>query len=137
VLLVFSHSIFFCLVAKTHNVAIIVARFGKIVRFALTQHHCGIVPLDSFSFFFNILCIKCTVIYSVLKLSTLSPKTMIKYSYEMQALEQSHDNIFVCHEYLQANELICECLYFVDAVQQIIAVTHLAREELAANKNNV
>ena len=42
-----------------------------------------------------------------------------------QVLEQSHDDVFVSHGYIQTNDLIWKCLDFVDMVQQIVALLHM------------
>ena len=54
-----------------------------------------------------------------------------------QPLEQSHDDVFMAHKYLQTCELIHNCCDFVDIVQQIIIFLHLAYRELVTNKEDV
>ena len=54
-----------------------------------------------------------------------------------QTLKQGNDNVFVSHKDLQINELICECLNFVDVVKQVVALLHLAHGKFAVNEEDV
>ena len=98
------------------------------------------LPWDSFSFFLDILCIKCLIAYFIVSsfIAMVSKKGDHVFVQGWQALEQSLDDNFVSYRYLQASEMIHKCLNrLVDVVQQVVIFLYLVRKELVAHKVNV
>lgn len=136
-----------CLTTKTRNMAwfsTIVACLDVfaprwIVRFALTQHQCGITTF-MFPFLHFQHCVNQTchhVFHSKLfhwHLLQCNDQLRVR---GWQNLEQNHNNIFHSHGYLQASELTRNYFHLVDVVQQIITFLRLTREELVTNEENV
>ena len=112
---------------------------GFLFIFTLTHHHCHIFALE-----FLLLILRHLMhqtCHQVLHHQILhwhrfecSDEVIIR---RWQTLEQSHDDVFFPHSYLQTHKLIHKCFDLVGVVQKIVALLDLVHKELAANKEDV